>query len=286
MVTPEDLGQRGHPRARGSSGTRQHGSTAARQHGSTADLRPPRSRPCCQLGQLGQLDQLGHPGPGPAWPRDRASACSATPGPGPAWPRDRLGLLGHGGTRGHPSSNPTPRNGSEPLYQPRDQARHNPPERRRTGGSGPHSGITVHTPRYPSGGVRLPGGPSRVLSGVCLGSVWGAVWGPNKRLTCTVWGVWGETAQKHPPRRLSPGVCPCPAEPRREHRPTTPETMATNNGLPNNATMALSEWSLRVEQWSGRHPLPMNGNSPLHEWRAPLHNGRRAPGQWRHMNGK
>jgi len=220
--------------------------------------RPARPGEC--LGLLGQGSASARGVPRPRITRVRHSRTPPGTLPSEWRPASRHGPhnasapgtrgTGNRGTRGrsarHRSTprtgHPTPRNGSDPLCRPRDQARHNPPERRRTGGSGTHSGRAVRTPRCPSKGVRLPGGPSRVLSGVCLGSVWGAVWGPNKRLTCTVWGVWGETAQKHPPRRLSAGVCPCPSEPRREHRLTTPETMTTNNGLPNNAIMALSEW--------------------------------------------
>jgi hypothetical protein len=176
MVTPEDLGQRGHPRARGSSGTRQlgqHGSTAARQHGSTADLsatpvsallparptrparpaRPPRSRPCLATGP--RLGLLGHP---------RSRPCLATGPPRPARPR------------GHPwppveqpdtpqrlrASLPTPRPG--PAQSPRAA----PNGRQRT--TQRHNGAHTEVPERGSAPAGWPvTGAVWGLSGVRLG---------------------------------------------------------------------------------------------------------------------
>jgi len=180
MVTPEDLGQRGHPRARGSSGTRQlgqhgstaarqhgstaarqHGSTAARQHGSTADLsatpvsallparptrparpaRPPRSRPCLATGP--RLGLLGHP---------RSRPCLATGPPRPARPR------------GHPwppvEQPDTPQRLRAPLPTPAT----------RPGTNSPRAGLNgrqrttqrpdgMHVEMAPMGGVRPTGPP-------------------------------------------------------------------------------------------------------------------------------
>ncbi len=200
MVTPEDLGQRGHPRARGSSG-----STAARA--------------ARQLGQHGR--PFGHPGLGPV-ASSASSTSSATPGPGPAWPRDRLGLLGHGGTRGTRRAPDTPQRLRASLPTPRPGPAQSPraaPNGRQRTTQRPNG---AHT-EVPERGSAPAGCPSRVPSRVRPGSVQGAVQGTNIALTCTVQGVQGETPRKHPPRRLSAGVCPCPSEPRREHRPTTPE---------------------------------------------------------------